>query len=105
VAAFKRLLAAHTDLQPSTKEQAMTYTHPVMIDLKLSDPNHALREALFNILIVTCDNVKIYPDGLDKELYPLVTVANVRAAANVLMELTSFAAAITDARPPTTDKE
>jgi hypothetical protein len=58
-----------------------------LIDLKLSDPNAALREVLHLIRVVACDADSIFPDGDDDELYPLVTTANVRAGAALLADI------------------
>ena len=56
-----------------------------LIDLKLSDPNWALKELLRYTMIVFGDHT-IFPDGLD-DACPHASVANVRAAATALAKL------------------
>jgi hypothetical protein len=58
-----------------------------MIDLKLSDPNWALKEVLRFTSIVCLDNDTIYPDGWHEDGYPHPSVANVRTAADALAKL------------------
>jgi hypothetical protein len=74
-------------------------------DFGLSDPNQAIRGLLFvlrNLLfkvttIIAIDNNSIWPDGCDDNFYPHVTVANVRAAADVLMKIADAQAGGNDA--------
>jgi hypothetical protein len=56
-----------------------------LIDLGLSDHNEALRDILFNVMILAGET--IWPDGCDDDIHPFVTAAHVRMAADVLMNI------------------